>query len=314
MPPAIAISVIIPTRNRADVLKRTVSVLLEQSAQLDAGVEIIVVDDGSEPSARAEFAHYLSVMGPVADPVRYFEQSPRGPAAARNYALRMAQGEIVLFLGDDIVPCSGLLAAHLRAHHEYPEPVTAVLGLADLAPEFRNTPFARWWRHWNFRYDALLTGRRKPDIGFFFANNLSLKRGFLLEHGIFDEAFPAAAYEDVELAYRLSKYGLQLVFMPEAEAYHYHRVDLATACHRMETRGRYYDLFYAKTGYPAVPKVWRWVARGPWMRRFFIRPLWLIAHKLEERVSLGPLNVLILMYFFLVGRGLQPPLEPGVDE
>lgn len=309
------LSVIIPTRNRTDELKRTVAVLLEQSAGLRVGAEIIIVDDGSDLAEREEFARYLGEIGPAAGGVCCLQQAPHGPAAARNQGLLSAKGEIVLFLGDDIRPCPGLLETHIAAHRErYPEEPIAVLGLADLAPEFRDAPFARWWRRRNFRYDALLSGRRKPDIGFFFTNNLSLKRSFLLKHGLFDEAFPAAAYEDVELAYRLSKHGLQIVFVPEAEAYHYHRIDLATACRRMETRGRYYDLFHAKTGYPAVPKVWRWAARGPWMREFFIRPLWLIARRLENRVSLGPINVLILMYFFLVGRGLRPPLTPGVNK
>ena len=308
MPPVL--SVIIPTRNRTEVLQRTVNLLLGQAADLAQDAEILVVDDGSHAEESEEFARYLAGLGPAAQRVRYLQQAPCGPAAARNRALRAAQGVLVLFLGDDILPCPGLLAAHIAAHFEgYPDEGVAVLGLADLAPEFRDTPFARWWRRRNFRYDALLAGKRKPDIGFFFTNNLSLKRDFLLKYGMFDEAFPAAAYEDVELAYRLSNHGLHVIFLPEAEAYHYHRIDLDAACRRMETRGRYYDLFWERTHYPVVSKIWAWAAAGPWMRPALIRPLWLTARKLEERASLGPVNVLILMYFYLVGRGLRPPLQ-----
>jgi GT2 family glycosyltransferase len=304
------LSVIIPTRNRADVLERTVGLLLEQASDLAHDAEILVVDDGSHAEECDEFARYLAGLGSAAERVRFLKQAPCGPAAARNRALRAAQGSLVLFLGDDILPCPGLLAAHVAAHLErYPNEGVAILGLADLAPEFRDTPFARWWRRRNFRYDALLSGKRKPDIGFFFTNNLSLKRDFLLKYGMFDEAFPAAAYEDVELAHRLSNHGLDIIFLPEAEAYHYHRIDLDAACRRMETRGRYYDLFWQRTHYPAVSKAWAWAARGPWMHPRFIGPLWLLVRKLESRVSFGPANVLVLMYFFLVGRGLRPSLR-----
>ena len=308
------LSVIIPTRNRADTLKRTVTLLLEQAMQLADGVEVevIVVDDGSDAAVHDEFQHYLEGIGQSARQVCYLRQSPLGPAAARNRALEVARGEVVLFMGDDILPCPGLLVAHIAAHREwYAGENIAILGLADLAPEFRDTPFARWWRRWNFRYDSLISGRRQPGIGFFFTNNLSIKRSFLLEHGMFDESFPAAAYEDIELAYRLSQHNLKVVFVPQAEAYHYHRIDLEAACHRMETRGQHYELFYEKTHYPAFSKVWVWAGRGPWMRPLIIRPLWLVARKLETRVSFGPANILILMYFFLVGRGLRPPLAIG---
>ena len=167
-------------------------------------------------------------------------------------------------MGDDILPCPGLLVAHITAHRErYAGENIAILGLADLAPEFRNTLFARWWRRWNFRYDALISGRRKPGIGFFFTNNLSLKRSFLLEYGMFDESFSAAAYEDIELAYRLSQHNLQIVFVPQAEAYHYHRINLETACLRMETWVDTTSCSTRKPNYPAVSKVWAWAGSWP---------------------------------------------------
>jgi len=302
------LSVIIPTRNRPDILQQTLSLLLEQMATADSPTEVIVVDDGSADAARTELRQFLDDQDAGKD-VRILEQAPRGPAAARNLGIGAARGDLVLFLGDDILPCSGLLSAHTDAHcARYPAEHIAVLGLADLAPELCTSPFVQWWRKYNFRYQALLTGKRKPDVGSFFTNNLSLKRRFLLKHGLFDEAFPDAAYEDIELGYRLSQHGLQVVFVPEARAYHYHPMDLASACRRMETRGRDYALFKQRTPWPVAPRLWRWLGSGPWMHPTIIGPLWRLAETWQARLNLGPVYVLVLMYCFLVGRGVRPRL------
>lgn len=303
------LSVIIPTQNRSDKLIKVLDALFTEAATLDDAVELLVVDDGSRASEAEAVEQYLRERDPQARMSQCLRQEARGPAAARNYGLRAARGDVVLFIGDDIVSCGQLLGTHIEAHTDrYLDDYYAILGLADLPPELANTPFARWWRARNFRYGQLLSGRREPDIGFFFTNNLSLKRRFLLEHGVFDEAFPAAAYEDVELGYRLAPHGLKIIFLPQAEAYHVHRIDVETACKRMYTRGRYYDLFRERTDYPAVSRVWMLVGDGPWMQPWLVRPLWRLASSLENRASLGPFNVLILMYFFQAGRGLKPGL------
>jgi len=302
------LTVIIPTHNRTSLLLRVVESLLEQGQDIDHQFEIIIVDDGSSEPVASRLNELIDSLG-VQERVRYFYQEARGPAAARNLGIRQAKGDLLLFLGDDILPLPGLLAKHLQANTElYPDAHMAVLGMADLAPQFRDTPFANWWRRWNFRYQLLLEGKRQPDYSFFYTNNLSVKRAFLMDYGLFDEEFRYAAYEDGELGARLSENGLQIFFEPQANAEHHHRIDLQSACRRMITRGKAYDMFIEKTGLQGMSKLWLAVGRGPFMRPWLIRPLYRLAVWMQKRVVISLLYMTVLMYFFQIGRGEKPPL------
>jgi glycosyltransferase involved in cell wall biosynthesis len=303
------ISVIIPTYNRIDLLTRVIGLLFAQASDIDYQLEILVIDDGSNNDVCSFIDRRFN--GFVHDNlVRCFQQCQSGPAAARNLGIREAIGDVVLFIGDDILPLDGFLQTHFYAHKsEYPEENFAVLGMADIAPEFQTTPFVNWWRHWNFRYWLLLEGRKEPDYSFFYTNNLSLKRSFLLRHGMFDEDFQYAAYEDGELGARLIMQGLRLIFEPKARAHHYHRIDLDAACMRMVTRGKAYDLFVERTSLPGISKIWKLMGYGPWMQPFVIRFLYKCADYLQSRLVFEPLFILVLMYFFQVGRGLKEPIN-----
>jgi glycosyltransferase involved in cell wall biosynthesis len=300
--------VVIPTRDRVEILVRAVDALLAQASDIENRLEIIVVDDGSIEDVATPLMD-LAKCRNQKDLVRVFRQSSQGPAAARNLGIREAKGELVLFLGDDILALPGLLRAHVMGHmQEYPRPEYAILGMAELASELLRTPFTRWWKRWNFRYWLLLQGKRSPDYSFFYTNNLSLKRSFLLQHGLFDEEFRYPAYEDGELGARLSQQGLQLMFKPEAQALHWHEMDLHSACRRMVTRGKAYDLFVAKTHRLGLSRIWMALGTGPWMTPIVIRPLYKLANWLQTKAVVGPVYIMVLMYNFQVGRGLKPPI------
>lgn len=108
-PPPPLVSVIIPVYNGERFLAAALRSVL---AQEYSPLEIIVVDDGSTDATRA-------IARRFGDDVRYVYQARRGPAAARNTGLRLAQGEVVAFLDvDDAWPAGklrrqvGYLAAH----------------------------------------------------------------------------------------------------------------------------------------------------------------------------------------------------------
>jgi len=304
------ISVIIPTYNRPELLARVIQALLPQVTELGGCIEIIVVDDGST----MDVLGYLSVSfdhQKLSSEVRYIQQTHKGPAAARNRGIKEARAPIVLFLGDDIIPLPGLLYHHIAAHKEYPEESTVILGLADLAPEISYTPFVKWWQKWNYRYSHLLSDKCKPDYSFFYTNNVSAKKTFLIKGGLFDETFTTAAYEDTELGVRLARLGMRIVFRPQAKAYHYHPMDLREACRRMVTRGKAFDMFLEKTrgtGAMGISRLWLAAGSGFWMSPGLIHPLFKIAVWAQRRVNLGPVYLLVLMYCFQVGRGKKPLL------
>ncbi len=90
------VSVVIPTRNRAEDCRLAVESAL---AQTFAPLEVIVVDDRSTDATR-------EVVGQIAagDPrVTYIrrEAGSAGPAATRNVGIRVAKGDLIAFLDDD---------------------------------------------------------------------------------------------------------------------------------------------------------------------------------------------------------------------
>jgi GT2 family glycosyltransferase len=230
MPP-IACSVVIPTHNRARGLDR----LLDSLAQQDlpaSEFEVIIVDDGSSDGT----AEVLGRPRPFA--WRAVRQRNQGPAAARNAAVQIATGEIVVMVDDDVVTAPDLLRRHLEAHET--EPGVAVIGKMALAESARLSPWAAWEANALYKqYEAMLEGRWTPTPRQFYTANASLRRDALLAAGLFDPLFRRA--EDVELAYRLRDNGLGFRFAPEAIVYHRPGRSYA-AWRRMARRYGYYDV------------------------------------------------------------------------
>jgi glycosyltransferase involved in cell wall biosynthesis len=93
------VSVIVPVFNDAAGLARCLDALMDQQGD-PAFREIIVVDNGSEPS-RGIPAIVARHAG-----VRYVHEARPGSYAARNAGLRQARGEIIAFTDADCVPAS----------------------------------------------------------------------------------------------------------------------------------------------------------------------------------------------------------------
>jgi glycosyltransferase involved in cell wall biosynthesis len=100
------VSVIIPTRNRAHLLHRTLESVLKQSTE---NLEVIVVDDGSTDGSGAVAA----AMDPRVSVLRNPE--PAGVSAARNRGIASARGEWIAFCDDDDLWAPNKLQEQLTA-------------------------------------------------------------------------------------------------------------------------------------------------------------------------------------------------------
>src|SRR5687767_15954146 len=69
-------------------------------------------------------------------------------------------------------------------------------------------------------YKLIRHGENVP-FNFFYTSNISIDPQLLLEDR-FDTEFPAAAWEDIELAYRLDARGLKIHYNERAVTRHYH--------------------------------------------------------------------------------------------
>lgn len=225
------LSVVIPTYNRKDTLRKALQAYRKQSPAQQVA-EVLVIDDGSTDGTGAAVLE-CAEESPI--PIRYLSQVHKGPAAARNLGIRESPTELVLLTDDDIIPADDLVAQHMSWHRTHPAPFVAVLGYVTWSAVIGATPFMRWYSEdgplFGFRH---LAGQTEVDFARFFTCNLSLKRDYLINNGMFDEDFKSAAWEDFELGYRLHKRGMKLLFNRSAIAYHHQFFSFADARRRAQ--------------------------------------------------------------------------------
>jgi hypothetical protein len=167
-----------------------------------------------------------------------------------------------------------LVELHLQLHQENPYIKVAGLGLIRWSASGQDvTPFMRWLDEASvqFSYPRLFAGAT-PDWGHFYTSNLSVKTE-LLRRFTFNEDFPYAAMEDIELAYRVQQcFGLEVKFIPQAVADHLHPTTFRQACRRMVRVGYSFGLFFELWPEQRPPEVtgWRqgiinWLSRNPFL-------------------------------------------------
>lgn len=106
------VSVIIPCYNTADFVAETILSVVKQSYE---ELEIIVVDDGSTDSSKAE-------INSVKDSrLRYVYQENQGLSSARNTGIKNASGDFIMFLDADDVLYREKIAVQLNFFRQHPQ-------------------------------------------------------------------------------------------------------------------------------------------------------------------------------------------------
>lgn len=218
-------SVVIPTYNRPTPLADCLSALRVQTIW-PANFEIIVVDDGSTPSATSRLVQCWPDDAPR---LRVIRQSTRkGPAAARNIGANAAAGEYLAFTDDDCRPNPDWLAGLYHALLAHP---SELLGGRVENGEPGN-PAASF-------NQALVTALQEITSGrpnwFFSSNNFCLAARQFHDFRGFDESFPEAAGEDREFCLRWQRSSRAMRAVPAAIVYHHHPQSMR-ACWDMHYR------------------------------------------------------------------------------
>jgi glycosyltransferase involved in cell wall biosynthesis len=233
-------AVVIPTYRRPDTLFRVLDALGRQTSPPD--FEVVVVDDGSDDGTWERLRDFRTSY-----PLRSFTQPNAGPARARNRGVEVARGETVLFLGDDTVPEPQLLSVHARTHAEHPGAAIAVLGYTTWPRGRRLSPFLHHINEYGLQFGyRLIADPDSVPFNFFYTSNISLPRRLLMGAGLFDTTFPHAAWEDIEIAYRLTKQGMKILYRPEAVARHFHEITFRSFRRRQEKSGEAAAIFFEK--------------------------------------------------------------------
>ncbi|GLY00466.1 glycosyltransferase [Actinoplanes sp. NBRC 101535] len=227
------VAVVIPTYDRAELLRDALDHLTRQSLPVDR-FEVIVSDDGSSDHTRQVVEEFTGRLD-----LRYTYQEDDGNrvAAARNAGARLATAPILVFL--DTGPLFGpdFLAAHVAAHGDLSEPRAVVgyaygynpeLDMSWLLPEVRRLgpvatvekyatdPRFRDIRHGLLKEIDFDFSRRLAPWQLFFTLNCSVRTEDFHAVGGFAESFVEWGAEDLELAFKLFRHGVGFHFSAEA--------------------------------------------------------------------------------------------------
>jgi len=229
-------TVIIPTKNRPGFLLKTLGSLIESAEGKE--MEVIVVDDGSE----SQMMHKnMEVCRNFEKNNKYLYIESRGPAGARNMAIGLAEAPILLFAGDDVRFSGETIEEHLRFHETSNKAVFfAMTGEIKWDESVSNKAMIKFLQREELQFLKKDSGgdMSETDFNSFYSSNLSLKKEFLVRNGLyFDESFPYAAWEDIELGYRCQKSGMKIFFNSNAPVYHFHDQTLQNVAERMERSG-----------------------------------------------------------------------------
>jgi glycosyltransferase involved in cell wall biosynthesis len=234
-------SVVIPTYKRLPMLLRVLDALDAQHES--PAFEVVVIDDGSGD----ETSSTMSARRPKNYSLTFRSQPNAGPGRARNHGVSLSSGRYILFIGDDTVPEPCFLAEHARIHRDAKDdPLAACLGYTGWPPGERVTAFMDYINDYGlqFGYKLIHDGETVP-FNFFYTSNISLDRQLLGDEP-FDTTFPAAAWEDIELAFRLDALGLKIRYNARAVTRHYHPMTVDSFARRQYTVGRSGAIFYRK--------------------------------------------------------------------
>lgn len=222
--PAPRVSLIVPTRDRLSLLKPCIEDLLNKTDYPD--VEVIIVDNGStEPETLA----FLAAI--AAHPkVRVLRiEGPFNFSALNNSAARIATGEILGFINNDIAVIApdwlhemvsqltpqdvAVVGAKLYYGNDTLQHGGVVLGIGGVAGHAEKHAARK-----AFGYFGQLQATR--SISAVTAACMLIRRKVFEEVGGFDEVNLAVAFNDVDLCLKVRAAGHRIVWTPYAALYH----------------------------------------------------------------------------------------------
>lgn len=210
------ISIIICTLNREEVLCNTLRSVVRLLEGRQDG-ELIVVDQTCRHTEVTE-----NCLNELAKSFRWERVDFASLTRARNHGVRLARGEIILFLDDDVEPSPHLIDEHLAC---FDKPEIWGVGGCALLPgkkklsrgDLTSSELSEIATNRSNRFDL-----DWPRITSWASGcNMSFRREKLFEVGGFDEAYYGVAVgEEVELCWRLCQAGGIIVYAPDAELVH----------------------------------------------------------------------------------------------
>ncbi len=225
------VSIVVPTRNRARLLRDCVESLFGQDYPSDR-YEVIVVDDGSADDTPSVVRELSGLRAPHLRDVR---SSGRGANAARNEGVRMARGDLIAFVDDDVeVPPTWLRAVD-DGCDRYSD-AECFGGRIRLRLEGKAPRHCARDRLGESELDYGDSERSVDEVT---SADMIVRRSGILRVGLFNEALPAGAGDEHEWQLRLRQAGGRIVYLPQAWLWHRRRTEDLRLFRLIRSRFRY---------------------------------------------------------------------------
>ena len=238
------ISIVIPTYNRKLKLKACLNSLFMQNYSKEA-FEIIVIDDGSADGTK----DMLDALGKVNSNLRYFLQSHKGPAAARNLGIKYSRAEIIGFTDSDCVLSRDWVKGMVQAH-SLKKYIAVIGGSTEVDTHNIKAQVSQ------FLSDGAIETRigGKSETIFFPTCNVSFKREYLGSG--FNELFPLPAGEDLDFFWRFFKKGARFSYEKDIKIFHDCHTDLVSFLKQAYMYGRgNYLVQYMHQDHPLLKEI-----------------------------------------------------------
>ncbi|WP_440617041.1 glycosyltransferase [Cysteiniphilum sp. 6C5] len=254
------VSVVIPTYNRQNLLKKTLASLSEQMIDKNS-FEVIVVDDGGDDDSQDLVESFKAKIN-----VKYLWQEDLGfrVSKARNLGALNASGEILTFVDSGVVLHSQSLSSIIEQHQNAEKDIATIGYVYGFEVDFNQHPYLRDQTHQADEYIDYCQRNNIGDIRDFQYNLLgrnistwpapfdiywtclaTVSKESFMKAGMFDESYTSWGGEDVDLGIRLYLQGNCFLLNKQALGFHcYHdnndsKDDSQTLAKSLELHQRY---------------------------------------------------------------------------
>jgi glycosyltransferase involved in cell wall biosynthesis len=219
------VSLIIPTRNRLQLLRKCIESILKKTTY--PNYEILIIDNGSDELATLRGLEQLQ-SDPRIRVVR--DDRPFNFSELNNAAVKLARGQIVGLLNNDLEVISPEWLSEMASHALRPEVgvvgarlwyfdktlqhAGVVLGVGDVAGHaHKHLP--------RYRYGYFGRASLIQSFSAVTAACLVIRKSVYEEVGGFNEADLQVAFNDIDFCLRVREAGYRNIWTPYAELYHY---------------------------------------------------------------------------------------------
>jgi glycosyltransferase involved in cell wall biosynthesis len=293
------VSVIIPTYNRPNLVMRLLDCLINQSLSPQS-FEVIVVDDGSD----CDYKEFINIKRPYN--LTFLCQTNQGATIARNNGALQSQGEVLIFIDDDVTISQHTLETLYEACNNNDK--ILVTGRLIQNSSKDNSLFARLINN-SMGTNDIAIGCEPCDeylpISYCNTQLLAVRRIDFIRLGMMQDPKSCHYWDDVEFGYRAYKAGFKLLKCCNVHGIHWdHNLDnLNITCLRwykaskaaVDLFERHHDaqlllpMFYDKT-----PIDWR------------NDPSSLIVRKMARQISANKASIILMEFIVKLLESIYP--------